>query len=378
MKFEAGKSALLDALQLASSAVPNKTTLPILYNFRLRLDGEMLEVTATDLDLTMVLKLEVQGHEDGEIVLNARKFLEVVKELPEMPVLVAVDDYVVTIRSESGFQCTLAGFDAGEYPSLPDMSEGSGGGAADRPAKVRLKDLRFLAEKTAFAVSNDFSRIALTGVFWENKGGQMIMVGTDGHRFGKAWLEGAALPEAAGVILPPKAIQQVLHMALDAEETVEVQMSRAFARFSSPLITVYSKLIEGPYPKYENVIPKEFAKRFTVNREHFMAVLRRVATMANAKTRLVVCALQAGQMLLSAKNADLGGDSEESIPLDYEAEPLELGLNAGYLLEVLRLVHTEEARFKFNGPLGAVVIEPVTEKAEYFFIVMPLRIVREA
>lgn len=371
MKFEAPKAVFLDALQMAVSAIPNKTTLQILYNLLLRLQGNTLEIRATDLDMTIVLRLTVEGHEDGEIVINARKLLEVVKELPDFPALLSVDDYIVTIKSESGFQCNLTGFDAGEYPALPDLGQA-------QVFQIPLKDLRFLSEKTAFAVSGDYSRMALTGIYGEFKKGALQMVATDGHRLGKAWAPLRNLPDQAGVILPPKALTQVLHMSEDPDYLINVEIGPANARFSTETISITTKLIEGPYPNYENVIPKDFSKKLKANREHLGSVIRRVATMANAKTRLVVFGFGDRNLTLSAKNQDLGGDSEESLPVDYSGDPAEVGINAQYVLEVFRLIHTEEVMFKFNNPLGAIIVEPVMENPNYFFIVMPLRILKDA
>lgn len=370
MKFEANKPVFLDALQMASNASPTKTTLQILYNLLLKLEGNTLEIRATDLDMTIVLRLQVEGHEDGEIVINSKKLLEVVKELPDFPVLLSVDEYIVTIKSESGFQCNLTGFDASEYPALPDL------GAA-KSFQIPLKDFRFLSEKTTFAVSGDYSRMSLTGAYCEFKEGTLQMVATDGHRLGKAWTAASGLPTQPGVILPPKALSQVLRMSEDAEQSIQVEIGPANARFSTETIVIFTKLIEGPYPNYENVIPKDFSKKMKGNREHLGSVIRRVATMANAKTKLVVFGFQDRQLALSAKNQDLGGDSEESLPVDYTGDAVEVGINANYVLEVFRLIHTEEVQFKFNNPLGAIIVEPVMDKPNYFFIVMPLRILKD-
>jgi DNA polymerase III subunit beta len=371
MKFEVQKPVFLDALQMACNAIPGKTTLQILYNLLFRLEGNALEIRATDLDMTIIQKLEVEGHEDGAIVVNARKLLEIVKELPDYPVLVSVDDYVFTVRSESGFQGNLTGYDASEYPTPPEIGQG-------KSFPVPLKALRFLADKTRFAVSSDFSRMALTGVYCEGKAKRLEMVATDGHRFGKAW---AALPGAdlkPGVILPPKTLEQVLHMAEDPGQEIEVTVGAAQARFSTPTVTILSKLVDGPYPNYENVVPKEFSRVMRCNRENLIRVLRRVSVMANAKTRLVVLNFSSKSLQVSARNPDLGGDSEESISVQYTGEPVELGVNASYLLDELGRTHSEDVLMKFNTPLGAIVVEPAADEPDYFFIVMPLRIVKEA
>jgi len=371
MKFEAPKAVLLEALQMACSAVPNKTTLQVLYNLYFDLKGQELEIRATDLDMAVVLRLTVEGHQDGALIINARKLLEVVKELPDMPVILSMEDLVLTIRSESGFQGNLTGYDPAEYPALPEVGEAS-------RQNVPLKDLRFLCDKTGFAVSTDFSRMALTGIYCEFKKDSIEMVATDGHRLGKAMVTMTGLGARNGVILPPKALQQVLRMSEDPEQVIEVEIGSAHARFATGTIVLYTKLIEGPYPNYENVVPKQFTKTATVNREHLASVVKRVSTMANAKTRLTVLAFgQGGNLLVSARNQDLGGDSEEALPLGYEGDDVEVGVNAQYLLEILRLCPSEEIRLKFNNPLGAIVIEPVVDEPGYFFIVMPLRIVRD-
>lgn len=370
MKFEVQKPVFLDALQLACNAIPSKTTLQILYNLLFRLKGNELEIRATDLDMTIILKLEVEGHEDGAIVVHGRKLQDVVKELPDFPVLVSVDDYTFTVKSESGFQCNLPGYDAAEYPAPAE-------GPAAKTFRAPLKDLAFLAQKTLFAVSTDFSRMSLTGVYCEGRQGRFEMVATDGHRFGKAWIPLAGADLKPGVILPPKTLQQVLRMSEDPEQEIEVAFGATQARFSTPNITILSKLIDGPYPNYENVVPKEFARTMRCNREQLTQVLRRVSTMANSKTRLVVFNFRDGTLQLSARNPDLGGDSEETIPVEYAGEPVEVGINATYLQEELRLATSEDVRMKFNTALGAIVVEPVAEEPDYFFIVMPLRIVKE-
>lgn len=377
MKFEASKSVFLDALQMAYNAIPSKTTLQVLYNFLFRLEGNNLEVRATDLDMTIVLKLQVEGHANGEIVINARKLLEVVKELPEFPVVISIDEYLVTIKSESGFHCNLTGFDASEYPELPNLEN-------PKPFHVPLKDFRFLHEKTSFAVSSDYSRMSLTGIHFEAKEGQLLMVATDGHRLGKAWTAVSGLPAHAGVILPSKSLSQVLRLAEDPEQLIQVEIGPANAKFSTETVTIFTKLIEGPYPNYENVIPKDFSKKMQVNREHLSSVLRRVATMANSKTKLVVFSFQNRSLTLSAKNQDLGGDSEESLPMEYTGDEVEVGINASYLNEELRLIPAEEVTLKFNNNLGAIKVEaaPASDgsatNTNFFFIVMPLRILKDA
>lgn len=371
MKFEVAKGDLLEALQMASSAIPSKTTLQILNNFHFRLQGNELQLTATDLDLTVLVRLEVQGHQDGALVLNAKKFLEVVRELPDRPIICTVDDFIMTLKSESGFQCNLAGFDPTEYPEIPtDEVRGQ--------VAISAKDLGFLFAKTHFAVSTDFTtRVALTGLYLEHKGDQLIMVGTDGHRFGKAWIDaaGKSLPE--GMILPPRTIQQVLKACAGGDEQVDVTIAASLVTFKHKNITVISKLIQGPYPDYERVVPQELSKAVVASREELMSVLRRVSTMAHSKTKQVKFTFQEGSLVLSARNQDIGGDSEETMPIEYMGKTFSMGFNGSFFLEVLRLMDTEQVKIRLNSNLGATVIEPLAESFQYFIIVMPLRLLDE-
>jgi len=368
MKFEASKVTLLDALQTAQNAIPSKTTLQILNNFLFKLKGNNLEITATDLDLTIVINIEVQGNGDGNIVINAKKFLEVTKELPDLPVICHVDDYVMTIKSETGFQCNITGFDASEYPVLPKSQESA-------QFEISKHDLKTLFEKTSFAVSNDVTtRVSLTGVFWQSVNDQIIMVGTDGHRLGKSWIKGTGPGLTKGIILPPKAVSQVLKTSHEESDQIKIEVGEANIKFISDKITLFSKLIEGPYPDYEKVIPADLSKVVKIKKEELINVLKRVATMAHTKTKQVKFSFSSGQLLLSAKNQDLGGDSEESLDIEYKGKEIAIGFNAHYVLEVLRLIQSEEILIKLNSNLGATVFEPNMTEKNYFFIVMPLRL----
>jgi DNA polymerase-3 subunit beta len=371
VKFESQKSVLLEALQIAQNAVPNKTTLQVLNNFLLKLTGNQLEITATDLDLTIIHSVEVQGSQDGSVVVNAKKFVEVVRELADLPVFFSVEDYVVHLRSETGFHCNLVGFDASEYPSMPEETE-------KHHFSMSVQDLKFLYEKSSFAVSTDVTtRISLTGVYWECRNGQLLMVGTDGHRLGKAQTNVEAPEMSPGVLLPPRALAQVMKFSDNVEAGFQVSISDANVRFQSENVTIYSKQIEGPYPDYEKVIPQDLSRTVQVPKEELISVLRRVSTMAHSKTRQVKFTFHKDSLVLSAKNQDLGGDSEESLLISYNDEETHVGFNAGYVLEVLKLIDTEMVQIKLNSNLGATVFEPVGSDSSYFFIVMPLRLLDE-
>ncbi len=367
MKFEFTKEAILGLLQMAENAIPVKTTLQVLSNFLLDLKGNQLKIIATDLDLTVVSQVEVVGEQDGGIIINAKKFVEVIRELSNVPAICSVDDYVLNIKMETGYQCSIAGFDVSEFPSLPSEEN-------QNSFELSIDQLHFLYEKTAFAVSNDFnSRLNLTGIFWKLDGQNMNMVATDGHRLGKSEIpfEGSKID---GVIVSPKAINQVIKMSDFLKETqFRVSLNESYIQITSSNFTIFSKQIEGQYPDYNKVIPDPSDQIATVNREELIQVLKRVSAITNNKTRQVKFSFEKELLRLSSQNQDLGGESEESLKSSYKGDSVELGFNAIYLLEVLKLVHSEFVQIQVSTELGPALIRP-EEINTYFFIVMPVRL----
>ncbi|MEK7393189.1 MAG: DNA polymerase III subunit beta [Fibrobacterota bacterium] len=367
MQFTVAKSALLEALQICSSAVPGKSTLPILQNFLLSASEGELRVTATDLDLGVRIAIAVDLRQAGEIVVPARSLVDVVRELPDLPVEFTVKDFHLVLRSEGGFTCRLAGVDASEFPALPVL-EGEDG------FLVAAGALRRLSERTLFAVSTDQTRLALNGILWEPTPGKMAMVATDGHRLGYATAATDNQSLTHGVIIPPKAITQVLRVAVGEETQVEVHLADGSARFRCGVVEIFTKLIEGPYPNYSQVVPKASTRIALVHKDDLAAIVRRVATLANRNTRQIRLSFAPGRLEISTQNLDLGGEGRDSLPVEYSGEPFDIGFNAGYLTEILKLVDSPTVRLKMNQPTQACVVEAATEAPDAFFILMPLRL----
>ena len=202
MKFVIEKNAFLDVLQAAINAVPNKSTIQILNNFALRLEGNFLEVSATDLNLGIRVKVEVQGERDGSVVINARKLLDLVKSLVDPSitnVTFDVQDYLATIQWSAKGKASISGIDASDFPPFPEVSEGES-------LNFAASELAFLAEKTTFACSTDTIRLNLNGVYLEAKDGVISMIATDGHRLGRASIEQEGANLTNGAIIPKKAL----------------------------------------------------------------------------------------------------------------------------------------------------------------------------
>lgn len=236
-------------------------------------------------------------------------------------------------------------------------------------------ELAFLADKTLFAVSSDSTRLTLNGVFLETRDQRLQLVATDGHRMGKAFIEQESLVLNKGIIIPPKAITHVLRAVSD-DSTIEVRVDDSHILFSGETIQVVSKLIEGPYPKYESVIPVQFERKVQANRSEFIDVIRHVSAIANQRTRQIRMQLDGGTLEVSASDPNSGGECRESFTVTHEGNgAFTIGFNGQYLAEVLSMCPSEEVVLKMNSPVGACVIEPVGEGLDFFFLLMPLRLV---
>lgn len=372
MKFEAQKSVFLEGLQAAFSAVPNKSTLQILNNFLLRLEGSWLEISATDLDLGIRARVEVSGGVDGAVVVNARKLLDLIKVLPDVVVSVQVEDYLMQVSWSQTSKASITGFDATEFPGFPELAEGDS-------FSLVCSELAFLADKTSFAVSNDSTRLTLNGIFAETLENRLIFVATDGHKLGKAFVEQEAISMGQGVIIPAKSIQHVLR-SVSADAPIDIRVDESHILFSADHIQVVSKLIEGPYPKYESVIPLQFERTVQANRTEFAQVIRHVTAVANQRTRQVRFQLNGNLMEVSANDPNTGGECRESFAVSHEGPEgiFTIGFNGQYLQDILGMCPSEEILLKMNSSVGACIIEPVGEGLDFFFLLMPLRLVDDA
>ncbi|MCQ2098231.1 MAG: DNA polymerase III subunit beta [Fibrobacter sp.] len=368
MKFQVKNSALQEVLQTAITAVPNKSTLPILNNFSLRLEGNTLEICATDLNLGVRTKLEVQGERDGEAVINARKFSDIFKALDSSIETISVDvqDYLAKIKWSERGQASIRSFDADEFPPLPEV-EGT-------TLSFAPSELAFLVEKTAFAVSNDSTRQNLNGIFLEAVDGTVSMVATDGHRMGRASIEqeGTTLPK--GIIIQSKILQQVLRIA-KSNAAIEVCANDTFIIFNTGATQIISKLYEGPYPNYRAVIPQNFERTVQANTAELQSKVRSILPMATDMSHRIRFQMDGNVMELSATDPDVGGECRDAMAITHSGEgSFSIGLNGQYLAEILKMCNSEELVIKMNNPIGACVIEPVCEDLRYSFLLMPLRL----
>jgi DNA polymerase-3 subunit beta len=350
-----------------AAAIPAKTTLPVLSNVLVEATKQGLRLSGTDLDIAVSPTVAADVDADGAVTLPAKKLIDITRELPSAPIrFAALGEQRVSIEcGRSKFK--LLGLPREEFPSFPAVKFD---GAWQATAGVVHK----LVGHVAFAASTEESRPILNGVLWELRPDRMRMVATNGHRLAKMDVP-ATGGTSADLIVPPKALEQIRRL-FASDAAIDVAKSDNHLGFRSGGKLVFSRLIEGPYPNYEQVIPRENDKAATIDKAAMAGALRRMSVVASDQTHRIRLAFSGGTVKFSVQTPDLG-EAQDELPVTYEGEPLEIGFNATYLLEILKYMPTDEVRLTLKAPERAATVEPVgwDDPASYMALVMPLRLV---
>ena len=357
---------LHSGLVAVSASIPTKTTLPVLSNVLIEADGKSVWISGTDLDVSLRVKVPAEVAQGGGITVPGRKLQEITRELPDEPVEMRVRGHQLEIGcGNSRFK--LNGLASEEFPNFPaiDFEEGW---------TVSEASLRMLIRSTAFAVSNEESRPILNGVLWEIEESRMSMVATNGHRLAKMGVEsGSGGTGTAEFIVPPSALNQVERL-FDGDGELTVARAANHLGFRSDTREVYTRLIDGKYPNYEQVIPKDNDKLATVDKGAMEAAVRRTAVVASTQTHKIKLAFEPDTLHLEAITPDLG-EARDELQLQYEGGHLQIAFNANYLLEVLRNMPAGEVRMSFKTAERATTIQPTDAELDYLCLIMPLRLV---
>jgi DNA polymerase-3 subunit beta len=373
MKFTIAQTEFLDALQVVSSAVPNRTTLPVLSNILLEASEDKVELRATDLDLSISTKARASVKDPGSLTVPAKKLFELVRKLPKEELKLEAKEVTLNVGSKSGrykFLCIRPE----EFPAIPDVT-------ADVEISLDADILERLLRRTIYAVSTDETRPALNGALFQVRDDELRVVATDGHRLSKATCKpagGIPTPPKGDVIVPLKALNQVLRLLPVATGPVRIGISKNHARFGIGDTTLTTKLIEGPFPNYEQVLPKQNNKHLKVKREDFAQALERVAVFSDSLTRQVKLSLKPNRMTLIVQTPDQG-DAIEELEAQYGSDDLDIGYNAAYLLDILRTIDSEDVDIRLNTPVTAGLLAPAptdkgSAKEDLLCLVMPLRL----
>ncbi|MGH6867114.1 MAG: DNA polymerase III subunit beta [Methyloceanibacter sp.] len=372
MRLTIDKPNLAKALAHVASVVERRNTIPILSNVLLTAGDNALRLTATDLDMELVETVPCQTKGSGTTTVPAHMFHDIVRKLLEGSDIELVrdgDGGRLTITSGPA-QFSLQALPADDFPAL--SVEGLG-----HAFSLSAGDLKRLIEKTRFAISTEETRYYLNGIYLHaaEAGGKPTLraVATDGHRLAQVELP---LPSGAkgmpGVIVPRKTVLELSKLIEDADGEVRIEMSPAKIRVSAARVILTSKLIDGTFPDYERVIPQSNDKRMEVDNSAFAQAVDRVSTLSSDKGRAVKLTLADGKLTLSVNNPDSGSATEE-LPVDYSFDPLEIGFNARYLLDISGQLESDTAEFQLADPGSPTMVRDVKD-ASALYVLMPMRV----
>lgn len=368
MKITVDQKDLLKSLQGIAAVVPTKTSLPILSTFLLETKGDgKVTFTANDLDVSLTQTLACETSGPGSIAVPGKKFFEIARSLPDDKVSVEIEGDHISIKCRrSRFKMT--GKSADEFPKLPSQKA-----AVTFPISAAMLDQ--MINKTSYAVSTDLTRPSLCGVLWEIKKGTLGMIATDGHRLAKVELPGAVSGgEEKDVIVSPKALNIYRSLLTDLD-AVHVSLAENHITFDLGDSVVYSRLLEGPFPDYNQVMPKKNTRKLTVSREELTDACRRVAILSSAITHQVKLVVEDDRLTLSVKTPDVG-EAVEEVTCSYNSPKMEIGYNARYLLDILRTVESADVSFLLDRNDNAGVVTPEGDGVEikHECLLMPLRL----
>jgi DNA polymerase-3 subunit beta len=369
MKFSVRSADLQKALAKTVSVVPSRSTLPILENILFDVHSNTLKITATDLEISVSVSLEVQGNQNGMIAIPAKKIFDTVRALSDTNIVFTIDteSNKIKMKTDNG-EYTLTGENSEEFPSIPEFR-----GEAEVPFEVAL--LQKMISTTLFAVSADELRPAMMGVLLQFNKNEIRTVATDGHRLVRIINKNVSNAKfVKDIIIPAKALSLLDKVAAGTETKVLISNSHVMFKFDGT--SLISRLIEEKYPNYESVIPMDNDKRLLVNKHETLQSVRRVSLYSNSTTHQIRFSVAKDEIRITAEDQDFGSEAKEKISCDYNNDEMEIGFNSAYVVDVLSHMEAEEIEFKLSSPNRAAVIAPVTQKEgeDILMLIMPVRL----
>ncbi|MEA2986983.1 MAG: polymerase subunit beta [Alphaproteobacteria bacterium] len=372
MKVTVERTAILKSLGRVHRVVERRNTIPILANVLIRADKSKLSLKATDLDLEVIDSVDAEVSPAGSTTVPAHMFYEIVRKLPEgsQIVLEASGDRAMLAIRAGRSRFTLQTLPESDFPDLA-------AGEMTHKFTLAAADLKRLIDKTQFAISTEETRYYLNGIYLHTAGNakstMLRAVATDGHRLAQVELP---LPSGAsgmpGIIVPRKTVGEVQRLIDDAEAEVAVELSQGKIRFSIGDVVLTSKLIDGTFPDYARVIPVGNDKELIVDKKDFEASVDRVSTVSSERGRAVKLSISSGRLLLSVTNPDSGSATEE-LEIEYDADPIDIGFNSRYLLDIAAQIEGEVAVLKLADAGSPTLIQD-RDSAGALYVLMPMRV----
>jgi DNA polymerase-3 subunit beta len=374
MKFVVSSTELLTHLQAISRVISTKNTLPILDNFLFNLAGNDLEITASDLESTLITRMKLENAEgDGSIAIPARILLDTLKEFSDQPLAfdINVETLAVVISSENG-KFSVVGQNGIDFPVLPSIKQEKKFSFA-----IDVDVLLSGINKTLFATADDELRPVMGGIFIETSTDKINFVASDAHKLVRYQRTDAKAEVSSSFILPKKPASLLKNILPKEEGSVEVDFDDKNAFFNLADYKVVCRLVEGNYPNYNSVIPRNNPRKVTIDRVEFYNALKRVSVFSNQASNLVKLQLTGNQVMVSAQDIDFSISAYERIKCLYEGEEMEIGFKSVFLLEILANLSSQDVMIELADPTRAGLFLPAEaddEKEDLLMLLMPMMI----
>ncbi len=369
MKFIVSSGKLLKQLQVIGGVLNSNSTLPILDNFLFEInDKDQLTISASDLETTMVAKMEVRSQDNFTICVPAKLLLDTLKTFPDQPLTFSVDeDKQIEISSDFG-KYKLSGFNGAEFPKVPGI---------DNPSSVTLNAevLSNAVNKTIFATGNDDLRPVMSGVFCEFSPENLTFVATDAHKLVRYARSDSKAQKAASFITPKKPLNILKGILASTNADVTIEYNDSNASFTFDNLKVVCRLIEGKYPNYDAVIPKENPNKLTIGRHDLLNSIKRVSIFANKTTHQVRLKMSGSELSISAEDVDFSNEAKESLTCSYEGEDMEIGFNSRFVMDMLSNIDSDNVVLEMSAPNRAGILLPEkknNESEDVLMLVMPV------
>jgi len=374
MKFIISSSLLLKNLQAVIGVINSNNTLPILDDFLFELKDDTLTVTTSDLETTMNVTVKTDKSEtDGSVAIPAKILVDTLKTLPDIPVSFSIDLGTLLIEISAGEgKYKLSGHHSEEYPRTPALEETTS-------LKLSSGILAKAVNKTLFATGNDELRLVLSGVYCQLSPDDIIFVATDAHKLVRYTRTDAKAQSSASFILPKKPLNLLKNILSSQETEVTVEYNRTNAFFAFSNLNLICRLIDGKYPNYEAVIPKDNPNHMIIDRVALLNSIRRVSIFANQSTHQVRFKITGKELLLTAEDVDFSNEARERLTCSYEGEDIEIGFNSKFLLEMLGNIDSDDVRLEMSGPSRAGILLPAgneNKDEDILMLVMPVMLNR--
>ena len=370
MKFIVSSSYLLKQLQVLGNVINSSNTLPILDNFLFELDKTVLTISASDLETTMSATMNIESEDKGAVAVPAKLLLEVLKTFPEQPLTFTMEDNnTIEISSNSG-KYAVAYYDAAEFPKSVILDNPS---TTLVPADV----LATAVSKTIFAAGNDDLRPVMSGVFFQFSPEGLTFVATDAHKLVKYSRTDVKASEVADFIMPKKPLNILKGILGTSDAEIKIEYNNSNATFNFDNYVLLCRLIDGKYPNYEAVIPKENPNKLMIDRAQFLSSVRRVSIFSNKTTHQIKLKIAGTELNISAEDIDYSNKADERLTCDYQGDDMQIGFNSRFLLEMLNNLQSDMILLEMSLPNRAGILTPVDgleEGENVTMLVMPVMI----